>query len=422
MGCLLPVTLVRSQDVGLSAPEMSEWLIRQSEIPLVSYSYEWSFSMLRDAALVTLRSLQTALAHGFVLKDASSFNIVFEGTVPRLVDVHSIEPRKQGASWAGYAQFCRAFLFPLFLASHRGIDPSPLLISGLGEIGVDVAAALLRWRDKVRPGVFTNVSVQAGLERRFGGTAEEVGAAGASIHYPLAATQKQVARLERIVERLPRPSDDAWAGYSETHTYDAADVEAKDDFINRGIARVKPSTVLDLGSNVGRHTRIARSSGALTIAVDVSAACIDSIYRTSNGDSGLFPLVADVTKPSPAIGWRLTERRGLLDRLHADFGLALALVHHLRISSGIPLVEVVRFLTTLTTNGIVEWVDREDRMVQRLLALRPDVYADFTEAQFESTLASYARIEARQVLAGGTRTLYLWSAAPQSPTVASISR
>src|SRR5262245_1882938 len=160
-GCLLPVTLVRSQDVGVSAQETSEWLIQQREIPFVTYSYEWSFSMLRDAALVTLRALHTALAHGFVLKDASSFNIVFEGTVPRLVDVHPIERRTPDTLWAGYAQFCRAFLFPLFLASHRGIDPGPLLVAGVGEIGVDIAAALFRWRDKLRPGVFTNVSLQA---------------------------------------------------------------------------------------------------------------------------------------------------------------------------------------------------------------------------------------------------------------------
>ncbi len=49
--------------------------------------------MLRDAALVTLRALDLCLSKGFVLKDATAFNVLFEGTVPRLVDVHSIEPQ-----------------------------------------------------------------------------------------------------------------------------------------------------------------------------------------------------------------------------------------------------------------------------------------------------------------------------------------
>ena len=90
--------------------------------------------MLRDAARLTLDVLDACLAKNFVLKDATSFNVLFEGTVPRLVDIHSIEPRVEGSLWAGYAQFCRAFLFPLLLASYKSLDPRPLLLGGLGEI------------------------------------------------------------------------------------------------------------------------------------------------------------------------------------------------------------------------------------------------------------------------------------------------
>ena len=168
-GLFVPITIVKSEDAGLSPADAGEFVIRQAQLPLVTYSYEWSFSMLRDAALVTLRALESCLARGYVLKDATSFNVVFDGTVPRLVDVHSLEPRKEGSLWAGYAQFCRAFLFPLFMMSYRGMDARPLLLSGLGEISVDVVAPLFRLRDRLKPGVLTNVAIQASLERRFGG-------------------------------------------------------------------------------------------------------------------------------------------------------------------------------------------------------------------------------------------------------------
>jgi hypothetical protein len=408
-GLFVPTTIIKSEDAGLSPADAGELVIRQAQLPLVTYSYEWSFSMLRDAALVTLRALELALKRGYVLKDATSFNVVFDGTVPRLVDVHSLEPRKEGTLWAGYAQFCRAFLFPLFMTSYRGIDARPLLLSGLGEIPVDVVAPLFRLRDRLKPGVLTNVVIQASLERRFGGRAEDVGKAGASIKYPVSAIAAQVGKLRGIVEKLPLPSGDEWTSYVETHTYDDEGVKAKEGFVRAGIEQLAPATVLDLGTNTGQYARLTRATGARVVAVDISVASIDALYRTAGADTNLSPLVADLTKPTPPIGWRLIERKALLDRLRGDFGLALALIHHLRISGGIPLSEVLGLLTSLTPAGVIEWVGRDDSMVKRLLALRPDVYDDYTQPQFEALLACHARIESQLTLPGGQRTLYLWS-------------
>ena len=408
-GLFVPITILKSEDAGLSPVDAGEFVIRQAQLPLVTYSYEWSFSMLRDAALVTLRALESALTRGYVLKDATSFNIVFDGTVPRLVDVHSLEPRKEGTLWAGYAQFCRAFLFPLFMTSYRGMDARPLLLSGLGEIPVDVVAPLFRLRDRLKPGVLTNVVIQASLEHRFGGRAEDVGKAGASVKYPVSTVVAQIGKLRGIVEKLPLPSGDEWTSYVATHTYDDEGVKAKEGFVRAGIERLAPATVLDLGTNTGQYARLARATGARVVAVDISAASIDALYRTAGADTNLSPLVADLTKPTPPIGWRLIERKALLDRLRGDFGLALALVHHLRITGGIPLSEVLGLLTSLTPAGVIEWVGRDDAMVKRMLALRPDVYDDYTQPQFEALLARHARIESRLTLFGGQRTLYLWS-------------
>ena len=60
-------------------------------------------------------------------KDAPAFNILFEGTCPRLVDVLSLEPYQPGALWAGYTQFCRSFLAPLLITAHTGWPFQPLL-------------------------------------------------------------------------------------------------------------------------------------------------------------------------------------------------------------------------------------------------------------------------------------------------------
>jgi hypothetical protein len=167
--------------------------------------------------------------------------------------------------------------------------------------------------------------------------------------------------------------------------------------------------VLDLGTNTGQYARLARGTGARVIAVDVSSPCIDAVYRESRGDLQLSPLVADLTKPTPALGWRLIERKGLLDRLRGDFLMALALIHHLRITGGIPLTEIVALLTTLAPAGVIEWVGREDSMVRRLLALRPDVYDDYTKDRFTEILGARARIVQVHDLPGGQRTLFAYA-------------
>jgi hypothetical protein len=67
------------------------------------------------------------LDSGFILKNSTAFNVLFfEGSVPRLVDVRSLEQYRDGMLGRGYGQSCRAFLFPIFLLSYRCIHPRGL--------------------------------------------------------------------------------------------------------------------------------------------------------------------------------------------------------------------------------------------------------------------------------------------------------
>ena len=57
-------------------------VLRHERIPFVSYPYEWTFSMLKDAALVQLDLLLAALEHDLVLKDSTPYNVQFKGARP----------------------------------------------------------------------------------------------------------------------------------------------------------------------------------------------------------------------------------------------------------------------------------------------------------------------------------------------------
>jgi len=75
---------------------------RPDEIPFISYSYEGSFSQLKDAALATLEIQKRALDLGMTLKDASANNVQFTKSKPTLIHTISLERRGEGQTWPAH--------------------------------------------------------------------------------------------------------------------------------------------------------------------------------------------------------------------------------------------------------------------------------------------------------------------------------
>ena len=403
---IVPSELVAAADLGLSASEASEVVLKQPRVPLVTYSYEWSFEMLRDAALVTLRVLDRALASGFILKDGNAFNILFDGTAPKLVDIPSIEPYREGAIWAGYGQFCRSFLFPLLLSAYHDVNIQALLRGTLGEVPVRDAAQYLSLTDYLKPGVFKDVVLQARLDRSFGAAATTVQSATTGQEYPKKALLASVRRLTTIVSGLKpanRVSD--WSNYETAHSYSERDHSTKLIFVERVMAGRPPARLVDLGCNTGEYSRIALRSASFVISMDMDSRSVDRLYRGLSPRASLSLVVASLLNPTPAMGWRLQERSSLLDRFRCDGFLALALIHHLRITGGVPLDAILAQLFAIAPEGIVEWVDKDDAMVREMLSLRPDVYDDYTWPRFEAALRARGEIVAAQPTHDGRRRL-----------------
>ena len=106
-------------------------VLEHERIPFVSYPYEWTFAMLRDAALLQLELLRRGLEEDLILKDSSSYNVQWRGARPVFIDVGSFERLRPGEPWAGYRQFCMLYLYPLLLEAYRGIPFQPLLRGSL---------------------------------------------------------------------------------------------------------------------------------------------------------------------------------------------------------------------------------------------------------------------------------------------------
>jgi hypothetical protein len=389
-----------------------DWVaaLSHERLPFVSYPYEWSFSMLKDAALLQLELVSSALDEDLALKDATPYNVQWRGSQPVFVDVGSFERAREGEPWAGYRQFCTLFLFPLMLEAYRGVAFQPWLRGSIDGITPTDFRALFSRRDSFRRGMLRHVFLHANLERRYASRGAEVRADLEKAGFDRRLIQASVANLRKVVERLePASSDSTWHGYETTCSYDEQETSAKEDFVRRVASSTRRGLVWDLGCNEGRYARIAREGADLVIAADSDRVVVDVLYRAlkADGERAILPLVVDLADPSPAIGWDNRERKTLLERGRPDLTLCLALVHHLSISRNVPLREFVRWVRALESEVVVEFPHREDPMVERLLgSKRRDAHPDYSLETFDELLRGHFRVVDSLRLPSGTRTLY----------------
>jgi ribosomal protein L11 methylase PrmA len=405
-GLLIPHTVV---DTAAAEPETASLVLRPEPVPFISYPYEWSFSQLQDAALATLDIQQRALARGLSLKDASAYNIQFHRGHPLLIDTLSFEVYREGDPWVAYRQFCQHFLAPLALMSRRDIRLGQLLRLYIDGVPLDLAVRLLPWKVRLNFGLLTHLILHAASQRRFAGA--EVRTAQGSRRVSRTGFLGLIDNLRRTVSRLRwEPGRTDWAEYETMHNYSPAALEAKRRLVAEYLEIVRPASLWDLGANTGAFSRLASERGIATIAFDVDPSAVETNYRTmrANGESGLLPLLIDLTNPSPNQGWHHNERLALLQRGPADAVMALALVHHLAIGNNVPLTQVASFLADLGRWAIIEFVPKSDSQVRRLLAAREDIFSDYTVEGFERALNGAFGLRRRDPIIESERTLYLW--------------
>ena len=75
--------------------------------------HEWSYEMFRSAALMVIKVNNICNKHGYELKDAHTFNVLFRGVKPVWVDIGSISPIININSWIAFDEFKSVFFIPI---------------------------------------------------------------------------------------------------------------------------------------------------------------------------------------------------------------------------------------------------------------------------------------------------------------------
>ncbi|MGD0445014.1 MAG: class I SAM-dependent methyltransferase [Edaphobacter sp.] len=402
----------------VSRPAGAETLmLRHPRIEFQSYPWEWAPSLWLAAAELTLDLCSELVSHGWLLKDATPLNVLFQGTRPIFVDVLSIERMNPHQPiWLAYGQFVRTFLLPMLAYSRLGWPLQTSLTRRDGYEPEEIYSAL-SLGSRLRQPALSAVTLPSLLaKKKIGAGGGSASLASRAVKEPELARQILLKTLRSLLSQMrkvtPGHRSSTWSDYAETAThYSDEDHARKREFVARALAAARPANVLDVGCNTGVYSNLAADAGAAVVSIDTDVQAVDRL-STSLKDSGknILPLCADLAHPTPATGWENREYASFLSRCrgHFDTVMMLAVLHHLLLRNQIPLDRIAALCSSLTKRHLIlEWVPTGDVKFQELLRGRDAIYAHITEAAFREAFAVHFTTVDELTLANGRIMLHL---------------
>ncbi|MES2679858.1 MAG: methyltransferase domain-containing protein [Bacteroidota bacterium] len=382
-------------------------ILQPESIHFISYPYEWCFSQLKMAALLTLDIQLKALEKGMTLKDATAYNIQFRGAAPVFIDTLSFEKYEENQPWQAYGQFCRHFYGPLLLWTYHKSEISQLSLKYPDGIPLSVISYSLPWKTKFSFSIQSHIHYHAQLEKTHGGnTSGKLKTLSLSKNRLVAI----ITHLKNQIQQLQlRPQSSPWLNYYETFSYSQDAFEIKKNTISSIINTLVPKHVLDIGCNDGEFSLICAGKAEQVVSIDSDASVVNNLQAkvSTLGIKNVLPLVVDITNPSPGIGFQNTERTAFLERGKFDLVLALALLHHVTISGNIPFSLFAKQLADLAPMLVIEYVPKEDPQTQRLLVSRKDIFDGYHLEGFVKAFEHFFTVRQQHKISNPERIIFL---------------
>ncbi len=375
-------------------------------VPFISLPYEWSYHQWKEAVITLLRINTIAIGYGMILKDATPFNFSFHNGHCVLIDTLSFEQYHERQPWIAYRQFCETMLGPLALMKYNDADWGKIQRVSISGWNLPFISRHLPWRSYFKLAILVHIHWHGTYNKM-----QHNKAAGKTTF-----NREKLLMLWQMMERsvskwqLPSRSG-VWAGYYEHGIETEAYLHDKVQVITSWLQNSHPGRVIDLGTNNGKFSLIASLYAKEVIAVDADHACIDALQQVirQKNITNTSTAIADLTQPTPGLGWNNKERASLLSRLQGDMLLALALVHHLCITGQVPLSFIAQLFAGITSRyAIVEFVPPSDPKVITMLRNRNNPFDDYTETNFVYCFSEHFMLVAEHNCEASARKLFLW--------------
>jgi len=383
-------------ETDLMSEKTSDEIVLRHKKYVITYPYEWSPTMFRDAALFHIKLFLNLDRHKLTLKDALPNNVLFDSYNPVFVDFLSMvfTDKLKEEEWLaceGYSEprfavfdkmFLPYFFIPLLVMLKKEY---PLARKILFEKACNCDGGVPCWRDLLS---ISNKKSIAGFTKLVMALKLLY---GINTHRRLYENRsdgfvKFCKYLLEVVETMAvAPTQSAYASYYEEkkenfHIANQSKWKDKQKSVHTVLERIKPKRVLDIGSNTGWFSTLAESMGAQVIAADIDESSVDVLYRYAKINKlKIIPLLLSfdginreiygVVDKKPVYEGRDFQSTPLYmaatKRLKSDIVLVLGLIHHLVLGEGRELDDIFDILSQLTVKTLVlEFIGLDDAMIK----------------------------------------------------------
>lgn len=398
---LIPYTYIETE---LKIEEHPNALILNHEKLLETYIGEWSFSMIKKAALTILRLNQLLSNFNYELKDSHPFNILFRGTNPVWVDLGSISIKKSN-TWIASNEFIDSFYIPLKLWEsnefyflnkalndkwfpHQRFLPSLNIRTSklVDKSYYSICDKKLQFRTK-------NIFYQSnlyfnGMERLLKGVNFLIRKALRKNRSPFQVVYslKPQPIVSSYINAIKKPNQhSAWSNY-HTHYY-SENISNRLNYIVEKCISLNKRTILDLAGNQGLVGSLI--SGKTNNKIEI----ITTDYDENALDYGFNHIGSTNNNINfVLINCILAGQRDqtIYKRLKSDIVLALAVTHHLILGQGYNLEYILNEFRQFTNEYL--FIEFMPKGLWKEGDEYPELPAWYNETWFEEKLQLHFQI------------------------------
>jgi hypothetical protein len=381
--------LIPHDELHLNEEEEVYKIILPQQLIFQSYPFEWSYTQWQRAILSFFKINQISLKYGMVLKDATPYNFHIIGSDAIMFDTTSFIFFKDNNKWLAYKQFCQEFLSPIALMHYNGQNWGKLYMAHLRGFPLDFVSRQLPLSSWFNLTVLLHIHLHA----KFVGNVSREN-----------KTEKKGFTIEKLNSLINQINDSIlswkgpylfnnnWQKYYEIDIETKEYIDLKEASIKSWLLSIKPHSVLDLGANTGKFSLIASEFAKIVIAIESDRNCIEEMYKQIiiNNICNVFPLIGDLSEPSPSLGMMNLELSSIFGRAKSELVMGLALIHHLYFTNDMSFAQIAELFSKFSSKYlIVEFIPIEDRKVMGLIETKPHRESGYTLESFNSNLFLY---------------------------------
>jgi|26BtaG_2_1085354.scaffolds.fasta_scaffold03431_3 hypothetical protein len=331
-------------------------IVEHRKIEKISYCFEWSFSMLKDAALLILNIEGIANKYGYQLKDPHAYNVVFDLNQMLYIDLGSFVEREEESVWIGRNDFVNSFYVPLILMSKGRVDLGRILLYQYNYLSFEEYLRIINPFFAILPSeTLRLIKLLNNLAYANNDIIEKKLDKKTLILFAIKVRnilnkKFNTSYFYRYIVTLEKPKSYStfWAEY-----HNSIDPCANQRMIYiKNIIKKLPNirNCLEIGANQGVFLEYILNSTDIHygIGVDYDEGAIDKMYLSNKDNTKIQAVLANPFTPDLSDYYP-----SFYERFKSDLVIGMAVTHHLILTQKIDISYIVNKFHSLTNNYLI---------------------------------------------------------------------